>query len=84
MREQQVSKHAMTSQIRSLTRFASARKRTTWRRNLKNLRTLTNDFSFTKMIWTEILREEFIEGIIAQLVFTVEFPFKHLRCKLFG
>ena len=60
-------KHAMTSQIRALTKFAPARKRTTWHRNLQNSRTLTSDFSFTKTIWTEILQEQYIEGIVFYL-----------------
>jgi hypothetical protein len=59
----QHKKHAMTSQIRVLTKFVPARKRT-WRQNLHNSRTFTSNFSFTKMIWTEILQEQYIEGII--------------------
>ena len=57
----------MTSRIRALTKFASARKRLKWRRILQKSRTLIVDFSFNKMIWAEIFQKQSVEGIILYL-----------------
>ena len=79
MREQQVSKHAMTSQIRPLTQFASARKeqhgveiwkiREFWR-TISPLLIWFGPRYFGKNLL------KVLSLIWAQLVFTVEFPFK--------
>ena len=57
----------MTSKIRALTKLASSRKRSTWRRILQKSQTLTVDFSFNKTIWAEIFRKQSIEGNIFYL-----------------
>ena len=60
-------KHAMTSENERADQIRACTYKNNMASKFEKSRTLTNDFSFIKMSWTEIVQEQFIEGIIFYL-----------------